>query len=379
VSIRWRRAIGSPSNASAARDLIYVLMVVAAALLIALAFVVASGVSPGQAIAAFVQGAFGTTLNMTGTISNLVPIVLVALGWIVAARAGCIHIGFPGQIIVGGIFSSIVALQVSAPPSVHLPLTVAAGIVGGALYAAVAAVLWTWRGVNAILSTLLLNLVAVQLLAWWVREPFHDASTPLPQTAPFPETARWSVLIDRTVLYWDILLVPVVLLAIGFLLAKTTFGYRMRVVGANPSLARQAGMSAQRVGAGSIILSGALAGLAGTSLVLAANTVAMTDTFEAGYGFTGIAVALLARNAVVGVVPAALLFAALEQGGGSMEGTVGVPASLVDLVQGLVIVLVLVGTTIQRSRSKARMPDGSAPASPAETELSHSDTVDVAR
>jgi ABC-type uncharacterized transport system permease subunit len=356
---------------AATRDLSYVLVVVAAALLLALGLVVASGVAPDRAVAAFVQGSFGTTLNMAGTVSKLVPMTLVALGWIVASRAGCIHIGFPGQILVGGLFSSVVALEVSAPIGVHLALTVVSGIVGGAVYAAVAAILWTWRGVNAILSTLLLNLVAAQLLAWWVREPFHDPATPLPQTLPFPEAARWPLLIDRTVLHWDVLLVPVVLLLIGYLLARTTFGYRMRIVGANASLAHQAGISAHRVGSASIVLSGALAGLAGTSLVLAGNTVAMTETFEAGYGFTGIAVALLARNAIVGVVPAALLFAALEQGGGSMEGTVGVPSSLVDLVQGLMIVLVLVGTTLQRRRRRARIERGSTPAASGAPRGSH--------
>lgn len=324
------------------------------ALLLGLVFVVASGVSPTTGASAFVDGAFGTRLNLAGTLSKTVPLTLVALGWIVVFRAGRFHVGFPGQILFGGLVVSIVALKIHLPAGIHLPLTILAGAVGGALFAAVAAWLWARRGVNEILSTLLLNLVAVQILAWWVREPLHDHSTPLPLTPPLPNSSRWPSLLTNTDLHWDVVLVPLCVIGIAFLLARTTLGFRLRVVGANEHVASHVGISPHRTGAGAIVLSGALAGLAGASLVIAGETPAMGEDFGSAYGFTGIAVALLARNSPWGAVPAALLFAALIQGGGVMEGTVGVSSSLVDVLQGVMIIAVLAATTILYSFRKRR-------------------------
>lgn len=309
-------------------------------------FVIASGVSPSRAGSAFIDGVFGSELNLAGTLTQMVPLTMVALGWIVVFRAGRFHVGFPGQIIFGGLFVSIVALKISLPNVIHLPLAILAGMVGGALYAAVAAWLWAKRGVNEILSTLLLNLVALQAIGWWVRKPFHDPATPLPLTPSLRDSARWPDLIENTQLHWDIFLIPFAIALIAFIFAKTTFGFGVRLVGANEHVARHAGLSPGRVGSQAIILSGALAGLAGSSLVLASQTPAMGEDFAGNFGFTGIAVALLARNSPIGVLPAALLFAALQQGAGVMEVTVGISSSLADFIQGLMIVLVLAATTI---------------------------------
>jgi ABC-type uncharacterized transport system permease subunit len=340
-------------------------LVAVAALLVALVFVVASGVSMTRGAEALVDGAFGSDLNLAGTFNKMVPLTLVALGWILVYRAGRFHVGFPGQILIGSMLVSVVALKVSLPGVLHLPVALLAGMVGGALYAAIAAWLWAKRGVNEILSTLLLNLVAIQVLAWWVREPFHDPATPLPLTRPFPESVRWPVLLDGTQLHWDVVLIPIAVAIIAFLLARTTFGFRIRLVGAGASVARHAGASPERVGAGAIIMSGALAGLAGSSLILAGLTPAMGENVGFGFGFTGIAVALLARNSAVGVIPAALLFAALIQGGGVMEGTVGLSSSLVEFVQGMMIILVLAATTVLyqvRRRRHAGFKRGRTPA-----------------
>lgn len=321
-------------------------LVALAALVIAMIFVVAAGVSVTEGAGALVDGAFGSDRNIAGTLNKMVPLTLVALGWIVVYRAGRFHVGFPGQILVGSLFVSIVAIEVSLPAVLHLPLALLAAAVGGALYAGIVAWLWARRGVNEILSTLLLNLVAVQILAWWVRGPFHDDTTPLPLTPAFPDSARWPELLERTQLHWDIVLIPIAVVIIAFLLARSTFGFRIRLIGAGDTVARHAGVSPAKVGSGAIVLSGALAGLAGSSLILAGLTPAMGEDVGAAFGFTGIAVALLARNSAVGVVPAALLFAALDQGGGVMEGTVGLSSALMEFVQGMMILLVLTATTL---------------------------------
>jgi simple sugar transport system permease protein len=338
------------------------------ALAIALVAVVATGVSPGRGASAFVDGAFGSQLNYAGTFAKMVPLTLVALAWIVVFRAGRFHVGFPGQILIGGMFVSIVALKVSLPAVIHLPLVLLGGMVGGGLYAGIAAWLWAKRGVNEILSTLLLNLVAAQILAWWVRKPFHDPATPLPLTKALPNSSRWPELLTNTSLHWDVVLIPIAVIVVAVLLSRTLFGFRIRVTGAGEQIARHAGLAPKRVGSSAIILSGAIAGLAGASLVIAGVTPAMGEDFGADYGFTGIAVALLARNSPIAVLPSALLFAALAQGGGVMEGTVGISSSLVDFIQGLMIVLVLAATTllyVVRKRSRARKKPPQARMAPA--------------
>lgn len=332
-------------------DLMMSLAVVVFALIIALLFVLAGGVSIPSGASAFVSGAFGSELNIAGTLAKTVPLALVALAWIVAVKAGRFHIGFPGQILVGGLFVSIVALKAPLPSGIHLLLALLASMVGGALYAGIAAWLWAKRRVNEILSTLLLNLIAVQLLAWWVRAPFHDHTTPLPLTPPLPDSARWPSLLTNTDLHWDIVLVPIVAFIIWLLLSRTRFGFRTRLVGSGERIATLSGVSPVRVGVSTMLISGAVAGLAGASLVLAGTTPAMGEDFSStlggsDYGYLGIAVALIARNSPIAAIPAAFLFAALQQGGGVMEGTVGISSSLVDFIQGLMIVLVLAATTL---------------------------------
>lgn len=201
------------------------------------------------------------------------------------------------------------------------------------------------EGVNEILSTLLLNLIAVQLLAWWVRDPFHDPTTPLPVTRPLPSSSMWPSLLTNTNLHWDIVLLGAVLV-VGYVLAKTSFGFQIRLVGANEEAARHAGLSPTGVGTRALLLSGALGGLAGASLVIASSTPVMGEDVGSDLGYTGIAVALLARNSPWGVIPAALLFASLVQGSAEMEATIGISPSLVDFVQGLMVVLVLGATTL---------------------------------
>lgn len=329
------------------------LAVAGAAIAVALLLIASAGSDPGEAASAFVDGAFGSKAAITGTLSKMVPLVLVALGWIVIYRAGRFHVGFPGQILIGGMTATIVGLELGGLPlAIHLPLAVAAAVAGGAAYAWIVAWLWAKRNVNELLSTLLLNLIAIQIVSYLVRGPFQEDGGNLAQTDRLPDSALWPILVDQTVLHWDVILIPVAVIAIWLLLSRTVFGSRVRLIGTNEQAARHAGVSTTRVGSHAIVLSGALAGLAGGSLVLAGEALGTTDDFGSDYGFQGIAVALLAYNSPLGVIPAAALFAALRQGGGVVEATVGVSSALVGITQGIVIVFVLiaVGLLVARRR-----------------------------
>lgn len=332
------------------------------ALLIGLMFVAASGASITGAISSLWQGAFGTSPRVAGVIAKMVPLSLVALGWIVVFRAGRFHVGFPGQIMLGGIFSAFIGLHLHGLPAVaHLPLAIVAGVLGGMVMAAIAAWLWAYRGVNEILSTLLLNLVVFQVLDWLVSGPMKVPGGVIPATAPLDPDVIWPFAWVGT-LGWDVVYIPIAVAGIAFMLSRTRYGFHISMVGANERFARTVGIGVRRVGIGAIVLSGALAGLAGSSLILTGENTGMTGDFEGSYGFDGIAVALLARNSPWGVVPAALLFAVLRQGGDLLEANLGVSTAVIDVTQGLIILLVLGATTMFYKISKrfALPPSGGA-------------------
>ena len=250
----------------------------------------------------------------------------------------------------------------SLPHPLHLGLATAAGVLGGAAWVGIAAWLWAKRSVNEIISTLMLNFVAIQLISWLVRGPLQEETRGFPRSAAIPESARWPKLLVATPLAWDLILALAMVVAMWFLLRRTSFGFAIRLTGANEVAARHAGIATTAVTVGALLISGGLAGLAGASLLLGGESTSMTDNFSAGFGFTGIVVALLARGSPWGVVPAALLFAALRQGGGLVEARAGISSALVLITQGLVIVFVA-GSQFLLDRQRAVRVDATAPGS----------------
>lgn len=328
------------------------------ALGISMLLIAMSGADATEAIRALWDGAFSGRAQIGGTLFKMIPLLLVALGWIVAYSARRVSIGFEGQILIGGVFATWVGVTLSLPAGLHLPLAVLAGVAGGAIWVGIAAWLWARRNVNEIISTLLLNLIAIEIVSWLVRGPLQEVTGTFPRSKPILESARWPQLLSRTALTSDFLLALLMVLVIGFLMRRTTFGYQLRFTGANEEAARHGGIRTTRVNVLALIISGALAGLGGASLILGGESLSMSDNFSANYGFEGIVVALLARNNPYATVPAALLFAALRQGRGLMEARVGVPSSIVLITQGLVILLIAGASFALERRQIARVDTG---------------------
>lgn len=312
------------------------------------------GKPPGASASALWNGAFGGRQEVAGTLEKTIPLTLVALGWIVAYTASRLNVGFEGQIVVGGICAALVGLHAGGLPIlVHLPFAIAAGILGGALYAGIAAILWAKRDVNEIISTLLLNFVAFQLLGWLINGPLQEPDHSNAESSRVVASARWPLLLTQTPLAWDILFVPLAAAAVAFLLRRTVFGYRLSLTGSNEHAAHYSGVNTTRIGIYALVISGAMAGLAGSSLLLSGESGTLANNFSANYGFDGIVVALIARNSPYGVIPAALLLAALRQGGAQLEAQVGVSSALVQIIQGVVIVL-LASTAFLSRRQQRR-------------------------
>jgi simple sugar transport system permease protein len=313
----------------------------AAVIAFALAMVIVwiSGHSPGQAITALYDGSFQGRVQLAGTISKLVPLVLVALGWIVAFRARRINIGFQGQILMGGVAAGLVGIEIGGLPApVHLTLAIAAAAAAGAAWAGIAAWLWARRGVNEIISTLLLSFVAVQFVAWLL--PKLAAGNFALETRPVHASAQWPGLLPQTPLAWDVVLIPFAVIAVEVLLRKTVFGFQLRLTGANEEAARHAGVNTVRVGVVALLISGGLAGVAGSDLILAGQDHSIAPGFDAGYGFDGIVVALLARNSPVGSVLAAVLFAVFRQSAFLLQAQASIPSQVVNVLEGLVVAIV---------------------------------------
>ena len=334
------------------------LAVVAAAVLVSLLVVAVAGHSMGDAASALVSGSFGDATSFAGTVEVMVPLVLIGLAWIVASSARQVNLGLEGQILAGGICATLVGTHFAGlPRALHLGLAVVAGAAGGAVWAGGPAVLWVRRRVSVLLATFMLNFVALLLVNWLVRGPLQDpTNSSLLQSKPVDLSASWP-LIGTHGLTWDVVLIAVGVAALMFVQRRTAVGFRLRVLSASERAARHAGIATVRVGALALVCSGAIAGVVGSSLILASAAGTMTDAFSSNYGFIGIAVALVARGSPVGCIGAALLFAALEQGGGLVETRVGVPSTLVEVTQGLVIVLVA-GAAYFIARAQARGADG---------------------
>lgn len=339
------------------RSLVEPLVALALAFAASAALVVFSGNSPSTAFAALARGAFGTNLALNSTLNSAVPIIFVGLGWILCFSGGRISLGFEGQLAVGGTVAAAVALKgpdVSHP--VLLTLVLLGAAVAGALWAGIAAYLLARRGASEVITTLMLNFVALAILAWAVRGPLQEESGVFPYSDPIPDNARYPALGSAYPLSWDFVFVIALAIGLLFLLRRTHFGLQLRLTGANELAANAAGVSTMRVALIGFLGSGAVAGLGGASIVLSVTSYNLTESFTAGLGFTGIVAALLARNNPIGLLPAAVLLAGLTRGGSTMETQAGVPGSVVLVTQGLVILFVAASAAFGSARLIRRRP-----------------------
>lgn len=309
------------------------------ALGIAAAVVGLSGYDVTATAGAMFDGSLGSTRALAATIQAAVPLTLVALGFTLAFRAREINIGLEGQAIAGGIAAVAVgvALPGWVPDAARLTALVAAAA-AGALLAGGAVALQITRGVNLVISTFLSNFIMVLVLSWLIRGPMQAEGSSLGISDPVPLATSWPHF-GATPLSHDIwLLIVLIVLLVGFE-RLTRPGLMARVVGSNPDFAVYSGIPVNRYRAGAVIASGALAGLAGASIVLAPPQFALVDHFTGEVGYIGIAVALLARGSFVACFAAGLLIAGLQQGTSFAQIIVGVPGSLGQLIQGTVIIV----------------------------------------
>ncbi len=335
---------------------------VLAALLVSAGFLILLDANPLEAYGAMVRGVIGSTFGLTQTLVKATPLLLVGLGICIAFRAKCINIGGRGQMIAGALLATAFALRLpNLPGWILVPSLVMLGFVGGAAWGFIPGILKARFNVNEILTTIMMNSIALQLMNLMLQGPLMDpagveAGTYLAQSARLPEAARLARLVPRTLLHSGVFLAVAMAVVVYIFLWRTTLGYRIRACGLNPHASRYSGIRVPFHQALSLTIAGGLAGLAGAVEIMGVH-YRLLEGFTSGYGFTGIVAALLGWLHPLGIIPASLFFGALLIGADTMQRAVQVPSALVNAILGLVVLFVSSSTVwtqrfIQRLRTK---------------------------
>jgi ABC-type uncharacterized transport system permease subunit len=324
-----------------------VIGVAAAAAIAAGALVlVAIGANPWATYAVIFTGPLQDLFGVTECLVRAVPLILVGLGIAIAFRSGIINIGAEGQIVVGVVASSAVALALPGLPGwALLPLCLVTGAAAGGLWAGIAGVLRARLGVNEILSTVMLNYIAAQLYTFLLRGPMLDPAELMtgsgtPQTMRLVKSSWLDRLVPGTRLHTGLLVALVLAGLVWLLLWRTTLGYRMRAAGAGSKAARYAGIHVERSLVVAMLFAGAFAGLAGAIEVAGVHHRAI-EGISSGYGFAGIVVALFGGLHPAGIVPAAAFFGLLLVGADMTQRSAGVPANMILVLQGVIILAIV--------------------------------------
>ena len=334
-----------------------------AALLVGAVMLLLLKVNPVEAYKALWDCAFGTSNAFAETLVKATPLLLVALGICISFRGDVINIGGEGQMIVGALLATWVGLTFTTLPGwLVIVLALLAGFLGGAVWGGIPGLLKAYFRVNEILSTVMMNAIAVQLMNFFLRGPMIDPSqaelaSKIPQTARLLEAFRLPRLAP-TRLHLGALIAVVLAILVYILLWRTTLGYRIRAVGQNPNASRYAGIKVPRYIVLSLLLSGAFAGLAGATQVFGVNYRMITDGSASGFtgsaGFNGIVAALFGQLHPIWSIPASILFGALLVGANKMQRVVQVPSALVIALNGLVVVFVVSSEIWRRRRQRRR-------------------------
>ena len=336
--------------------LIYVISIVVALALCAL-LVSSTGGSAMKVFTALVDGSLRSPGAWGTTVNTAAPLLAVAAGTIVAGKAGLSNIGQEGQVLLGAAATAFIATRLVAPGPVVIVLSVVGGVVLGGVWALLASVMKYSRKVPEVISTLLLYFIAVQMTnfaltkQWLLQSLSTDSRVnngqPLKHNARLPGTE-----IFGNVISWGALVAIVLTALIGITLARTTTGFRLRMLGLNPRTARRAGVSAAKIGGAALAVSGATAGLAG-ALWLTGGVPGdrFTSGMSSNLGWQGLLVALLARQRAALAIPMAFVFAALRTGSQFLSAT-GVDRRIADVVQAMLVLALLVAPAIETAQKR---------------------------
>lgn len=322
-------------------------------LLVASFIILLKGVNPIFAYREMFLGAFSNMTNFSLTLLKFVPLSFAGLAVMFAFRGGSFNIGCEGQIFIGGLLTTCVALAFeSLPRIILLPMALLAGALGGGLFALIAGYLKAKKSMNEVIITMLLNYIGIYFVGFAVSTFLKEPNQHAPRSGILPKAA-WLPTLSGTYIHAGIILVIVCAIAIYLILWKTTWGYSIRSVGINPFAAKYGGINTEKVIMYNMFFSGALAGLAGSCVILGEQH-RLLENFIIGYGFEAIPIAVLGGLHPVGVLIMALLFGALKNGAQSMQIATNVPVAIVYMVQAIAIISIIALTALKEKFEKSR-------------------------
>jgi simple sugar transport system permease protein len=323
-------------------------LAIAAALLVGAGLIAIAGVSPLKAYSVLFTESLANYYGFSNTLTKTAPLLLTSLGILVALKAGQFNIGGEGQIYMGGLGSALVGLYLHGLPLViHVPLALLGGFLLGGLWGFIPGYLKAVRGVNEVITTLLLNYIAQNLVSYLVSSPMKDPDAPTPYSALIDPSAQLPIILPQTQTHAGILLGVLVTIILWVVFARSPLGYQIETVGQNPIAARYAGISVERTIMLVMALSGGLAGLAGSGEVMGLK-YRLFENFSPGYGFDAIAIAFLSRGNLAGVLLTSLFFGALRGGANVMQRSAGVPVTVVYAIQGLTVLFIAISLVLER-------------------------------
>lgn len=317
-------------------------VILSVALAVGAVIILASGKSPLVAYRALFRGAFGNLISIANTLDRSTIMILAGLAAVVAFSTSVMNLGIEGQLYMGAFAAAWVGFSIHGLPSIlHIPLCLIAGVAAGALWSLPAILLKTRWNVEEIVTTLMMNYIATLFTAYLVAFPFKSDTTIMPGTDPLDKSAMLPRFVQGSVLNLGFVLALVLVVVVYWFLFRTRQGYELRMVGLNRRFAVYSGLPVRRSALLGMVLSGALAGLGGAVIIQGFFGRFITG-FSRGYGWDGIVISYLARNNPIGVIPAALFYAALANGSLTMQSATQVPSVLVVTIKGVIMFLVTV-------------------------------------
>ena len=331
------------------------LLGVAVSLVLFSAILLAFGYDPIMSIEGLVSGSFGTIFLTSETFVLMAPLLLAALAFLVPFRARFYNIGVEGQLYIGALFAYLVGSRLGGFPSAAaIPLVLLASAAGGVLWLALPLFMRIKLQINEIFPTLVMNFIALDVVNWLTAGPIKDPNTGNLQTPVLPRSTWLPILIQGTRFNLGIIIAILAAIAVFFIIYKTVLGYEIRASGANPRAAQSGGIDVSRSILAVGLISGGLAGLAGTVVVTGAEHL-LAQNFSPGYGYQGIAVAALGSFHPLGAFIASVLYSALTTGGESLQrSAAAIPIELIYILQVIIVLSVLIVQKLLENKTSRR-------------------------
>ena len=317
------------------RTMAFTLISFLISLVLAGIIIAAAGYSPVEAYSAMLGGAFGSTYNLAQTAGTAIPLIFAGLAMAVASKAGIFNIGIEGQILAGALAGTYIT---GLPAVLHIPVCILVAAIFGGIWAMLAAVIKNKLQISEVIITIMLNYVALYLVEYLVNNPFKSEGMVV-RTEEIQDSARLVSLVAHTRLNTGIFIALLAVFLFWVLFYKTKLGYEMRATGDSPFAAESAGINNKKNLLAAMFISGALAGIGGACEVMGVQGYYISG-MTTGYGFSGIAIAVMGHNQPLGTLASALLFGALNAGASSMNRMTDIPGEFISVLQALIILFI---------------------------------------